>query len=66
MNGGRKKWEAEGKEYTKSILRPKNSSYHATPPNEGIRAYFSDVRRALESTEPLWWMLDHQKNLPAK
>ena len=50
MNGGRKKQEAEGKEYTKSISRPKNSSYHATPPNEGIRAYFSDVRRELEST----------------
>jgi thiosulfate/3-mercaptopyruvate sulfurtransferase len=39
------------KEYTKSIPRPKNSRYHATPPNEGMRAYFSDVRRALESTE---------------
>ena len=51
MNGRRKKWEAEGKEYTKSIPRPKNSRYHATPPNEGMRAYFSDVRRALESTE---------------
>jgi thiosulfate/3-mercaptopyruvate sulfurtransferase len=51
MNGGRKKWEAEGKEYTKSIPRPKNSRYHATPPNEGMRAYFSDVRRALGSTE---------------
>jgi thiosulfate/3-mercaptopyruvate sulfurtransferase len=51
MNGGRKKWEAERKEYTKSLPSPKNSSYHATPPNEGIRAYFSDVRRALESTE---------------
>ncbi|MGA9909568.1 MAG: sulfurtransferase, partial [Nitrososphaeraceae archaeon] len=51
MNGGRKKWEAEGKECTKSIPRPKNSRYHATPPNEGMRAYFSDVRRALESTE---------------
>jgi thiosulfate/3-mercaptopyruvate sulfurtransferase len=51
MNGGRKKWEAERKEYTKSLPSPKNSSYHATPPNEGTRAYFSDVRRALESTE---------------
>ena len=50
MNGGRKKWEAERKEYTKSLPSPKNSSYHATPPNEGIRAYFSDVRRELEST----------------
>ena len=50
MNGEWKKSEAEGKEYSKSIPRPKNSSYHATPPNEGIRAYFSDVRRELEST----------------
>jgi len=51
MNGGRKKWEAERKEYTKSLPRPKKTSYHATPQNEGIRAYFSDVRRELESTE---------------
>ena len=51
MNGGRKKWEAERKEYTKSLPRPKYTSYHATPQNEGIRAYFSDVRRELECTE---------------
>jgi len=51
MNGGRKKWEAERKEYTKSLPRPKNTRYHATPQNEGTRAYFSDVRRELESTE---------------
>jgi len=51
MDAGRKKWAAQRKKYTKSLPGTKNSNYHATPPNEGIRAYFLDVSRALESTE---------------
>jgi thiosulfate/3-mercaptopyruvate sulfurtransferase len=48
MNGGRKKWELEKREYTKDEPEPQNSKYIALPPDEGIRAYFPDVRRALE------------------
>jgi thiosulfate/3-mercaptopyruvate sulfurtransferase len=48
MNGGRKKWELEKREYTKEEPEPQNSKYVALPPDEVIRAYFPDVRRALE------------------
>ena len=48
MNGGRKKWELEKREYTKDEAPVQSSKYIAQPPNEGIRAYLPDVRRALE------------------
>jgi thiosulfate/3-mercaptopyruvate sulfurtransferase len=49
MNGGRKKWELEKREYTKDEPTPQSSSkYSAIPPDEGIRAYLPDVRRAIE------------------
>ena len=53
MNGGRKKWETENREYTKeepyASLRP--SKYISQPPDEGLRAYLPDVKRAIERTE---------------
>jgi thiosulfate/3-mercaptopyruvate sulfurtransferase len=48
MNGGRKKWEMENREYTKDEPPPQSSKYTAHPPDEGIRAYLPDVRRAIE------------------
>ncbi|MGA8913316.1 MAG: sulfurtransferase [Nitrososphaeraceae archaeon] len=51
MNGGRKKWELEKREYTKDEPTPQSQSsskYSAIPPDEGIRAYLPDVRRAIE------------------
>jgi thiosulfate/3-mercaptopyruvate sulfurtransferase len=39
MNGGRKKWEMEKRKYT------------ASPPDEGLRAYMPDIKRAIERTE---------------
>jgi thiosulfate/3-mercaptopyruvate sulfurtransferase len=51
MNGGRKKWELEKREYTKEEPAPQlqsSSKYSAIPPDEGIRAYLPDVRRAIE------------------
>jgi thiosulfate/3-mercaptopyruvate sulfurtransferase len=48
MNGGRKKWELEKRNYTKDEPAPQSSKYSAKPPDEGIRAYLPDVRRALE------------------
>src|SRR6476619_5964053 len=47
MNGGRKKWELEKREYTKDEPTPQSQSsskYSAIPPDEGIRAYLPDVR----------------------
>ena len=51
MNGGRRKWEMENREYTKEEPIAKSSKYVAQPPDEGIRAYLPDVKRAIERVE---------------
>ena len=49
LDGGRKKWQAENREFTtEEPPQETPSKYIATPQNEGIRAYLQDVRRALE------------------
>ncbi len=48
MNGGRKKWELEKKPYTKDELQIQKTKYVSLPPDEGLRAYLFDVRRAIE------------------
>lgn len=48
MNGGRKKWEIEKRAYTKEEPQVQKTKYSSKPPNEGIRAYLFDVRRALD------------------
>ncbi len=53
MNGGRKKWEMEKREYTKDEPKVQPSKYVASPPDEGVRAYMPDVRRALERMETI-------------
>ena len=47
MNGGRKKWEIEGRPYTADEPRVEPVGYTAPPPDEGLRAYLPDVRRSL-------------------
>jgi thiosulfate/3-mercaptopyruvate sulfurtransferase len=51
MNGGRKKWEAEGRPYTKEEPAIHSSKYVASAPDEGIRAYLDDVKRSLKKQE---------------
>ncbi|MFY9868652.1 MAG: sulfurtransferase [Candidatus Nitrosopolaris sp.] len=53
MNGGRKKWELEKRAYTKQDPSPAEgrSKYIAQPPDEGVRAYLPDVKRAMEKAE---------------
>lgn len=55
MNGGRKKWELEKRAYTKQdpTSAEGRSKYIAQPPDEGVRAYLSDVRRAMEKAETI-------------
>ena len=43
MNGGRAKWEAEGKPLTTAAANPGAKSYVAKDPNEDIRAYRDQV-----------------------
>ena len=51
MNGGRKKWEIEKRSYTKDEPQIQRTNYVAQPPNEGLRAYLFDVRRALDKND---------------
>lgn len=51
MNGGRKKWELEKRLYTTEEPKTMPTSYVAQPPNEGLRAYLFDVKRALEQKD---------------
>ena len=48
MNGGRKKWELEKKPYTKDEPQIQRTQYVSMPPDEGLRAYLFDIRRAIE------------------
>jgi thiosulfate/3-mercaptopyruvate sulfurtransferase len=49
MNGGRKKWELEGRELVTDVPSVKKESYKASDPNWELRAYQSRVRQAVES-----------------
>jgi len=43
MNGGRQKWEAEGRQLTKEVPHFEPATYHAQPMDESIRAFRDDV-----------------------
>lgn len=43
MNGGRQKWEAEGRQLTKEVPHFELAKYHAQPMDESIRAFRDDV-----------------------
>ena len=43
MNGGRAKWEAEGRPYTRDVPTYPATSYTAKEPDPAIRAFRDDV-----------------------
>jgi len=47
MNGGRQKWEAEGRQLTKEVPHFEPVAYHAQPMDESIRAFRDDVMSGL-------------------
>lgn len=51
MNGSQKKWELERRKYAKDDPLTSPTRYVAKPPEEGIRAYMPDIRRAIERAE---------------
>lgn len=51
MNGGRQKWEAEGRAFVKDVPHYATTSYHAQPLDESIRAYRDDVAAGLKNPE---------------
>ncbi len=48
MNGGRAKWEAEQRPYTKDVPSVPPTDYHAQEPNLAIRAFRRQVEDQLE------------------
>jgi thiosulfate/3-mercaptopyruvate sulfurtransferase len=47
MNGGRTKWEQEGRPYTKDVPHFPETQYHASEPNDRIRAFRNQVEQGL-------------------
>jgi thiosulfate/3-mercaptopyruvate sulfurtransferase len=43
MNGGRQKWEAEGRQLTKEVPHFEAATYHAQPMDESFRAFRDEV-----------------------
>ncbi|MGI8424792.1 MAG: sulfurtransferase [Chloroflexota bacterium] len=48
MNGGRKKWELEGRELVNDVPRPAAAQYRASAPDWELRAYLPQVRAAVD------------------
>jgi len=48
MDGGRKKWIAEGRALTKDVSQPQATTYRAKPPDVSIRAFLPETQRAVE------------------
>jgi thiosulfate/3-mercaptopyruvate sulfurtransferase len=48
MNGGRQKWEAEGRTLTKEMPHFEPATYHSQPMDESIRAFRDDVLSGLK------------------
>jgi len=46
MDGGRKKWIAEGRELSTEVPKPSRASYKAQEPDASIRAFLADVMKA--------------------
>jgi thiosulfate/3-mercaptopyruvate sulfurtransferase len=47
MNGGRKKWELEGRPLSTAIPQPERSGYQVTTSDESLRAYRDDIMKTL-------------------
>jgi thiosulfate/3-mercaptopyruvate sulfurtransferase len=52
LDGGRVKWEAEGRPYTRDVPTHESTSYTAREPDASIRAYREDVLKQVESGAP--------------
>jgi thiosulfate/3-mercaptopyruvate sulfurtransferase len=52
MNGGRAKWEAEGRPMTREVPTYPETTYTAQEPDERIRAYRDDVLKQVQSGAP--------------
>jgi thiosulfate/3-mercaptopyruvate sulfurtransferase len=53
MNGGRLKWEQEGRPMTKDVPSYPRTSYQAKDPDPEVRAFREDVFRQIQAKQPL-------------
>ena len=53
MNGGRQKWQQEGRPLTREVPSYPRTDYHAAEPDESIRAYRQDVFEQIDERQPL-------------
>lgn len=60
MNGGRKKWLAEGRVLTKEVRKPEPVTYKAADRDESLRSYLNEVQQAMRS--PDFVMVDVRSN----
>lgn len=51
MNGGRKKWLAEGRVITKDVRKPEPATYKAKERNESLRSYLMQVQQAMDKND---------------
>jgi thiosulfate/3-mercaptopyruvate sulfurtransferase len=51
MNGGRKKWLAEGRVVTKDVRSPEPTTYLAKERDESIRSYLMQVQKAMNEND---------------
>ena len=51
MDGGRKKWLAEGKELSTDAPKPPKKTYKAKDPDHSLRAFLPEVQEAVEAEE---------------
>lgn len=53
MDGGRLKWEQEGRPWTREVVTPAPGSYHAQERDPSVRAFREEVFRQMEAGKPL-------------
>ncbi len=53
MDGGRTKWEQEGRPYTRDVPQYPPSEYTSSSPDPSIRAFRDDVFKQMEDRKPL-------------
>ncbi len=58
MNGGRKKWEAEKRQYVKDESTFQRTNYAAKSPNEDLRAYLQEVTHVVKGKDPSFALVD--------
>ena len=66
MNGGRKKWLAEGRELSTETPQIKPTTYKAAGPDLSLRAFLPQVQAAVPPDRPAWWTCAARRNSPAR